>query len=77
MIRLHRIGHDHAELYLNCQLVQQVEACPDTTITLVTGSKVVVSETCEQVIERIRAWHASVAAAALAGDVDPAAVARR
>jgi flagellar protein FlbD len=47
MIELTRLnGH---RLLLNCDLLKYVEASPDTLLTLVTGDKVVVLETCEQV----------------------------
>jgi flagellar protein FlbD len=48
MIELTRLnGHT---LLLNCDLLKYAEASPDTLLTLVTGDKVVVLETCEQVM---------------------------
>ncbi|MDD9147058.1 MULTISPECIES: flagellar FlbD family protein [unclassified Sporolactobacillus] len=38
---------------LNVFLIEQVEALPDTTITLTTGKKLVVRETADQVDQRI------------------------
>ncbi|GBD46000.1 hypothetical protein HRbin41_00819 [bacterium HR41] len=66
MIKVHRVGRDSSELFVNCQLIQQVEACPDTTITLVTGAKIVVTESCAEVIAMVRDWHAAIAARSLA-----------
>jgi flagellar protein FlbD len=38
---------------LNAFLIEQVEALPDTTITLTTGKKLVVRETVDQVVLRV------------------------
>ncbi|WDT94571.1 flagellar FlbD family protein [Thermoleophilum album] len=65
MIKVHRVGRDSSELFVNCHLIQQIEACPDTTITLVNGAKVVVAESCAQVIAMIRDWHAAISARSL------------
>ena len=66
MILLHRIGHGHAEFVLNPDLVYSVEANPDTTLSLTTGLKLVVSETVEEVVAAVLAWRAAVMAEALA-----------
>lgn len=34
---------------LNCELIEFVEATPDTVISMTSGRKVVVTETCEEV----------------------------
>jgi flagellar protein FlbD len=38
------------KLYLNCDLLKYAETSPDTVLTLVTGDKIVVRESCAQVI---------------------------
>ncbi|BER91339.1 flagellar FlbD family protein [Atrimonas thermophila] len=38
---------------VNSDLIETIEATPDTVITLVTGKKYVVQEKVEEVIERI------------------------
>jgi Uncharacterized protein, possibly involved in motility len=38
---------------LNAFLIEQIEALPDTTITLTTGKKIVVIETVDQVVSRV------------------------
>ena len=53
-----------AELALNCDLIQRVEATPDTIVTLVDGTKFVVTEGVDEVIDRVRLFRASVFAAA-------------
>jgi flagellar protein FlbD len=47
-------------LALNCDLIERAEATPDTVLTLVDGTKYVVQESVEQVIERVREFRASV-----------------
>ena len=47
-------------LALNCDLIERAEATPDTVLTLVDGTKYVVQESLEQVIDRIREFRASV-----------------
>jgi flagellar protein FlbD len=51
MIRLTRINR--VPLVLNSDLINHVEATPDTVITLTTGQKLVVMESTEEVIERV------------------------
>ena len=51
MIHLTKINHQ--PLVLNLELIEFIENKPDTTITLVTGNKVVVLETAEEVIDRV------------------------
>ena len=58
MIRVTRL--DRREIALNCDLIESIEAKPDTTIRLVTGLSLVVRETLDDVLERIQAWRASV-----------------
>ncbi|WP_419807149.1 flagellar FlbD family protein [Terriglobus sp.] len=45
---------------VNADLIKHVEAIPDTTLTLVTGEKLVVLETCGAVLARTLAWRASL-----------------
>jgi len=45
-------------LAVNCDLIKYVEASPDTTLTLVTGDKIVVRETCATVAKRVFAYRA-------------------
>ncbi len=47
-------------LAINCDLIERVEQTPDTVITLVDGTKYVVQETVDQIIERVREFRASV-----------------
>jgi len=38
---------------VNSDLIKFIEKAPDTVLTLVSGEKVVVLESCEQVLEKI------------------------
>ena len=62
MIQLTRLNN--ARLAVNCDLIKYVEAAPDTVITLLNGEKLVVRESTEQVIERVRDFRRSVLTAA-------------
>jgi flagellar protein FlbD len=45
---------------VNCDLIERVEAAPDTVVTLVDGSRYVVRETVAEIIDKVRAVRASV-----------------
>ena len=57
MIRLTRLNN--RPLVVNSELIKFIENAPDTVITLITGEKIVVLETAEEVMTRIveyRRW---------------------
>ena len=64
MIELHRLGACAAPFTLNPDLIVTVEASPDTTITLTTGTKVLVVEGVEAVVAAVRDWRAGILAGA-------------
>lgn len=65
MIELTRLnGH---RLIVNCDLLKFAEASPDTVLTLMTGEKIVVMETCEDVMRLALMYRASVLDAAWPG----------
>ena len=47
---------DHSEFILNADLIEIVEALPDTHITLVTGKKILVKQTTDEVVARVVAF---------------------
>ena len=51
MIKVTRLGGK--PFYLNSDLIESLEAVPDTTIQLTTGKKVLVTEPPDEVIRRI------------------------
>lgn len=58
MIHLTRLNGN--PLVVNSDLIKYVEPSPDTMLTLVNGEKIVVLESCEEVIARTIAYRARV-----------------
>jgi flagellar protein FlbD len=56
---------------LNPDLIERVEANPDTVVVLVGGARYPVAEPVEDVVERIRAYRGQVIAAAHAIEFAP------
>ena len=44
---------NESELIINCDLIEFIEATPDTTITMTTGRKVIAKESIDEIIDRI------------------------
>jgi len=65
MIALHRLTHPDHVVFLNSDLIQTIEATPDTVISLTNASKLVVIEKPYEVLGLIREWRASIVANAL------------
>ena len=59
MIRLTRLNH--VPMVLNADLIEHVEATPDTVIAMTTGQKFMVLESPEQVIEKVIDFRRSIA----------------
>ena len=57
-----------ASVAVNCDLIERVEAAPETVVTLVDGSRYVVRESVSEIVDKIRASRASVVL--LAGRLD-------
>ncbi|MFZ4583729.1 MAG: flagellar FlbD family protein [Acidimicrobiia bacterium] len=47
---------------INADLIERAESTPDTVLTMVDGTKYVVRESLEELVERIREFRASVVA---------------
>jgi flagellar protein FlbD len=58
MIRLTRLNH--ASLVLNSDLIEHIEATPDTVISLTTGQKIMVRESAGEVVERVIAFRRTI-----------------
>ena len=67
MIPLHRLTHPDEPVYVNPDLIATIEANPDTVVTFVNASKLVVAESAEEVTELVCDWRARVVAHALEG----------
>jgi flagellar protein FlbD len=52
------------KLYLNCDMLKSAETAPDTVLTLVTGDKIVVRESCAEIVALALAWRVGVLRAA-------------
>ncbi len=65
MIRLTRLNNN--PLIVNCDLIKYVEKAPDTVLTLVTGEKIIVRETADEVLDRVISFRRAI----LAGLVHP------
>jgi flagellar protein FlbD len=50
MIRLHQGRDGERPVWVNAELVETVEATPDTVVTLLTGRKLLVHETPDEVV---------------------------
>lgn len=62
MIALTRLNG--SRFAVNSDLIERIDASPDTVITLVDGTKYLVAESLDAVIDAIRAFRASVVASA-------------
>lgn len=51
MIRLTKLNK--AEFVINGELIETIESTPDTVITLMNGKKYVVTETVEEVVDKV------------------------
>jgi flagellar protein FlbD len=60
VIAVHRISQPDHELLVNPDLIQYVEANPDTVIALANGTRLVVIETPAEVASRVREWRAAI-----------------
>jgi flagellar protein FlbD len=60
MITLSRLNG--AAFAVNCDLIERLDASPDTVLTLVDGTRYVVAESLDEVIERVRLFRAEIVA---------------
>src|SRR4051812_23944276 len=58
MIILTRLNGE--QFAVNCDLVERVDAHPDTVLTLVDATKYIVAETLTEVVERVRDFRAGI-----------------
>ena len=54
MIKVHRIND--SELVVNAELIEFIEAIPDTIITMTNGQKIMVKESPDDVIAMVRKY---------------------
>jgi flagellar protein FlbD len=58
MIRLTRLNH--SEIIINADLIEMLEETPDVVLTLTTGRKLAVSESADEIIDRILKYKALI-----------------
>lgn len=54
MVKLSRINGE--EVTVNAELIETVEATPDTIVSLTTGKRLMVVETVDQIVEKVMAY---------------------
>jgi flagellar protein FlbD len=64
-----------SRMALNCDLIERVEATPETVLTLVDGNRYVIRESVGEIVDRVRAFRASVVM--LAGRLEREAASQR
>lgn len=68
MIELHRLNG--SAIFINAELVESLEATPDTVVTLTTGRRLLVAEPVHDVIGRMVAYRRAVLRPPLAVELD-------
>ena len=63
MITLHRLNG--SEVVLNSQHIQTVEKTPDTVILMTDGKRFVVTESVEEVVDRVIDFNSKIVARAM------------
>ena len=48
------------QFYLNAEIIQSVEATPDTVITLINNQKILVKDKADEVVKKIIVYHRMV-----------------
>jgi flagellar protein FlbD len=62
VIELHRI-HGNGIILVNADLIETVEATPDSVVTLVNKRRYVVEDTVAEIVDKVVAFRARIAAA--------------
>ena len=58
MIKVTRFNH--TELIVNADMIEFVEHTPDTVITMITGRKVLVLESVEEIVKSVVAYRGEI-----------------
>lgn len=58
MIKVSRLNGEN--FVVNCNLIEMVEANPDTVISLTTGHKLVVRESIDEIINKVIDYNAQI-----------------
>jgi flagellar protein FlbD len=71
MIVLHRLTHPDQPFHVNPDLIQTVEATPDTVVSLENTAKFVVIESPDEILDLIRDWRAAIITQAMRQNAAP------
>ena len=52
---------DKREIAINAELIERVESVPETVITLTNGKKILVTQSMDEIIEKVMAYRRNVA----------------
>lgn len=58
MIKVTRLNG--SSYVLNCELIETVEATPDTVVTTINGKKLVVAEAVDEIIDKVIKYKAKI-----------------
>ena len=58
MIKVTRLNH--VPLFLNSDLIEHIDATPDTLVSLTSGQKFLVKESPEEVVDKVIAFRKSI-----------------
>lgn len=70
MIKVTRLND--TDLVINADLIEFVEATPDTIISLTTGKKIMVKESIDEIIERVAQFKRKAGVRVVSPDTAPA-----
>ncbi len=70
MIKVTRLND--SDLVINADLIEFVEAIPDTIISLTTGKKIMVKESIDEIIERVAQFKRKSGIRVKSPDTEPA-----
>lgn len=58
MIKIRKINN--VEIVINSELIETIEANPDTTITMTTGRKIISLESVDDIIDKVKDFKKSI-----------------
>jgi len=59
MIEVTKLGGD--EIIINAELIESIQATPDTVITLTTDKKILVKDSVEEIVDKVIAYKKNIA----------------
>lgn len=58
MIKVTRLNH--SELWVNAELIEFIEATPDTVISLINNTKIIAKESPQEIVEAVIAYRRQI-----------------